>query len=205
MMPIVGADFWLSMGDQTEHAITIRMSMSQSPPMTPLRFTLSKDLVVKAAILSASRYYVRFLLFSLIVSLLVSAFFLFGRSRWELQRELLAAALVALGTFAMALLIIALMRYVIYPFHARRNFRQQKALSDEMSLSWADEAFCYTTGKSRTEMPFANLHGYRASSEIIILYLSDALYYAIPAEAFGDAETFGAFMRKLEKAGVKSR
>jgi hypothetical protein len=168
-----------------------------------MRFTLNEELVVKAATLNSSRNYVRFLWFSIIVGMITSSFFLFSRPTWHLERELVGSVLIVTGTIAIALLFIGLARYVIYPFHARRNFRQQKALSDEMGLSWADKDFIYETGKSRTEMPFANLHGYRASSEIIILYLSDAIYYMVPAEAFGDTVTFGSFKRKLEEAGVK--
>jgi hypothetical protein len=177
--------------------------MSDSPPMTPMRFTLNQDLVVKAATLNSSRYYVRFLWFSIIVGLITSIFFLFSRSTWHLERELLGVVLIVTGTVVIALLLIGLARYVIYPFHARRNFRQQKALSDEMSLSWAGKDFICETGKSRTEMPFSNLHGYRASGEIIILYLSDAIYYMVPIKAFDGTEQSSSFMRALEEACVK--
>jgi hypothetical protein len=171
--------------------------------MTPIRFTLTKELVVKAARLSASRYTIRFLWFALIMGLLVSAFFLFSRPSWNLQRELILVFSIVAGALASALLMIGLMRYWIYPFQARKNFQQQKALSDEMSLSWTDKVFVYTTGKSRTEMPFENLHGYGVSGEIIILYLSDVIYYAVPVDALGDADTVGSFMRRLEEAGLR--
>jgi YcxB-like protein len=177
--------------------------MSESVPMTPISFTLNKELVVKAAALAASRYYIRFLLFALIVGMLTSAFFIVSGSRANLERELLAASLTIMGALTVALLMIGLMRYVIYPLHARRNFRQQKALAEEMNLSWTDEVFIYTSGKSRSEMPFSNLHGYRTSSEIIILYLADTVYHMVPVDAFADTKTLDSFMHKLQQAGVK--
>jgi hypothetical protein len=177
--------------------------MSESVPMTPIRFTLTKELVVKAATLAASRYYIRFLWFALIVGMLTSAFVLLNRPKPNLERELLATFLIIMSTLTIAMLMIGLMRYLIYPFYARRNFQQQKALTEEMSLSWTDEVFIYTSGKSKSEMPFANLHGYRASSEIIILYLADAIYHMVPIEAFGGTEQLGSFMLKLQQASVK--
>jgi hypothetical protein len=179
------------------------VNVSESPSTMPIRFTLTEELAVKAAVLTASRYTIRFLWFALIVGLLTSAFFIVTGARWEPQRALLQAFLTMAGAVVIVLLINLLMRYWIYPFYARRNFRQQKALSEEMSLSWTDKEFLYTTGKSRTEMLFANLHGYRASGEVILLYLSDAIYYVIPVDAFGSIETSGSFMRKLEEAGLR--
>lgn len=177
--------------------------MPESHPLTPIRFTLNQELVVKAAILNSSRYYVRFLCFVAFVGLATSIFFMFRRSTWHLERELLSAFLIVVGTIVVGFMMIALMRYVVYPLHARKNFQQQKALLDEMELSWAADTFFLTTGKSRSEMPFANLHGYGASREIIILYLSDAIYYMVPIAAFESVEMSDQFKRKLEESGVK--
>jgi uncharacterized membrane protein YidH (DUF202 family) len=177
--------------------------MPENDWTTPLRFTLSEELVVKAAKLAASRYQLQFLCFALVVGLLTSAFFLFSRPKWNLERELLQTFLIVASAVAMGLLILGLMRWWVYPSQARKNFRQQKALSEDMSFSWTDTEFRYATGKSRTEMPLENLHGYRASDEIIILYLSDAIYHAIPVDTFGGSEAHAAFMRQLEKAGLR--
>jgi hypothetical protein len=177
--------------------------MSMSTPMTPIRFRLTKVLVVKAATLASSRYYLRFIVFAVIVGLLTSAFFIFRGPGRTFERDVLAVFLTVAGAVIIALLFLALMRYVIYPFYARKNFQQQKALSDEMSLSWTGEVFLYQTGASRTEMPFAHLHGYRASDDIIILYVADAIYFVVPVGAFGDGETVSLFMRRLQQANVR--
>jgi hypothetical protein len=173
--------------------------------MKPVRFTLNEETVVKAAQLSASHFYARLLWFGLGVGLLTSAWFLFSGHNWTLDHALIQVGLTTSGALAFALLVIAFLRYVLYPWYARRNFRQQKALSDEVSLSWTDQNFCFDAGKSRSEMPFANLHGFRTSDDMVLLYLSDAIYHAIPVVAFGGPELHGAFLRALEAAGVRKR
>jgi uncharacterized membrane protein (DUF485 family) len=176
--------------------------MSKTPPTVPICFTLTEALAIKASKLAASRYYVRFLLFAVIIALLVSAFFLFTGPNWSLGRSLVGASMIILGTLGVALILIGLMHTWIYPYFARKNFRQQKALSDEMGVSWSDTTMCYTAGRSRSEMPFANLHGYRASGDVLLLYVSDAIYYMIPVDAFNGAEAFSSFERRLEAAGL---
>jgi hypothetical protein len=173
--------------------------------MQPVRFTLNEELVVKAALLNASRYYARFLVFAMVVALLTSAFFLFSRSDWVVEREVMQALLIIASTLAFALLLHGCLRYWIYPAQARKNFRQQKTLSEAMSLSWTDSVFCYAAGKSQIEMPFSSLHGYRASGEIVLLYHSDVIYQVVPAVAFGGPDAFDGFIRKLEAAGLRRR
>lgn len=168
-------------------------------------FRLTEDLVVQAAVLDASRYSRRLLWFAAFTGVLVSGFFLFVRQEWSFDRALIQIALTVSGSVAVALVLNGLLRFWINPFQARRNFRQQRALSDEMSLSWTETEFCLAAGRSQTAMPFGNLHGYRTSDEMIILYVSDVLYHAFPRQAFSGIEQRRAFMRRLEESGVRRR
>jgi hypothetical protein len=177
--------------------------MSDTDLTSPIRFTLNEELVVKAAQLASSRYYVRFLWFALITGLLTAIFFMFSRGRLDIMRDAIGAVVIVSFALAIATIILILLRYLIYPFYARKNFQQQIILSEEMSLSWTDNVICYAAGKSRTEMPFKNFHGYRASDEIIILYLSDAIYQMIPVNVFGSSEILKIFLGRLEEAGLR--
>jgi hypothetical protein len=168
----------------------------------PVRFKLTEEQGVQAAQLNSLRYAKRFLLFAFVTGVLTSVFFQWSRQAWDPVRDLLAAFLITSGTFVSGLLILGLMYYVVYPFHARKNLRQQNVLSEELSLSWNENDFCYASGKSRTEMPFANLHGYQASSEIILFYRSDAIYHMVPIAAFGSERLAADFLHKLEVAGL---
>ncbi len=173
--------------------------------MTPIRFRLNEELVVKAAVLNAARFRMFYIVLAVAAAIWTAAFTLTGRGIWTWERWALQIGLTLAGTLAITGCLLLLLRHVVFPFEARRNFRQQKALSEEMALSWTDEAFLLDAGKSRTVMPFADLHGYRASRGMILLYVTGALYHLLPSEAFTGPDAHAAFLRKLEDAGVRRR
>jgi hypothetical protein len=179
--------------------------MPENNTITPLRFTLDEAIVIKAALLSVSHQYARLFLFSVVLGVAVSAVFFFQGDVESSNHFLMQAGLTVAATLVIALIVIIALRHWIIPVYARRNFRQQKLLSEESTLSWTDDEISYVTGKSRSEIPFADFHGYRTSDEVIILYLSDAIYHAIPVSAFGEPELRNAFVEKLDNAGVRRR
>jgi YcxB-like protein len=173
--------------------------------MIPMPFKLNEELVVKAAVLNASRFQMFYVVLAVVVSISTAAFTLTGKATWTWERMALQIGLTLAGSLAITGVLLALLRFVACPFQARRNFRQQKSLSEDMALSWTDDAFLLETGKSRTEMPFADLHGFKASDEIVLLYLTNALYLLVPVGAFAGQAQLEAFLRKLREAGVRRR
>jgi hypothetical protein len=173
--------------------------------MTPLRFTLDEAMVVKAARLATTHFYPRLLWLGGIIGLVVSAFFILRQQVWALDRALIQLGLTVAGAMAITGVVILILRHGVVPFEARRNYRQQKGLSDEFSLTWTDADFCLEAGQSRTAMPFTHLHGYRSSDDVIILYHSEMIYHAIPVTAFGGADRRDAFLLQLQQAGVRAR
>ena len=173
--------------------------------MTPLSFTLNEQLVVKAGQLAALHFAPRFLWFGGMIGVTVASYFALLQEVWSAERLLMQFALSIAGGLMMATIVIAILRYGVIPFEARRNFRQQKGLSDAFSLSWTDVGFILEGGMSRTSMPFANLYGFCTSDELIILRHSQMIYNVIPAAAFDSPEMRDAFVQRLVQAGVRRR
>jgi YcxB-like protein len=172
--------------------------------MIPRQFKMTKELVVNAAVLNASRFQIFYVVLAVVVAISTVAFFsLTGKAAWTWERMALQIGLTLAGSLAITVSFLVLLRFVAFPFQARRHFRQQKALSEDMALSWTDEEFLLETGKSQTRMPFADLYGYRTSGEIVLLYLTGALYLLVPVDAFTSLDDHDAFLRKLQDAGVR--
>jgi hypothetical protein len=175
------------------------------PQMTPLRFTLNEQLVVKAAQLAVRHYYPRLLWLGGITGVIMSTFFTLKQQVWTFDRALIQFSLTMAGALALAGLVIAILRYGVVPITARRNFRQQKGLLDTFGLSWTDHDFILEAGQSRTAMPFANLYGFRTSDELTILYHSEMIYHVIPTSTFEGPAMRDAFVQRLMQAGVRRR
>ncbi len=179
------------------------MDTLETSPMTPLRFKLDEPLAIKAAWLNASRYNLRIALFVLTVALLTSAFFVLQGGLRSPERIILQVVLTVGGSGVLGVVVVVLMRAVFLLMQVRKNLRQQKALSEEMQLSWTDDELRYATGKSQTLMPFRDLHGFKASGHVILLYHTDFMYHLVPVAAFGNPELQKALMQRLSSAGVR--
>lgn len=171
--------------------------------MTPVAFTIDETLIVAASRLHLSRYRLRFFAFILICAVIGAMLTLLDRDQGDAGALLIRAAWAMVPTLALGLVLALALHYLFFPFIARRNFRQQKALAEPMLLSWTDDEYCYTTGKSRTVMPFAHLYGYRRSDSLILLYLTNVLYLVVPVAPLRSSATETALVAQLEKAGIR--
>ena len=171
--------------------------------MTPLRFKISEAAMIRAAWLNSSRYNARIAVFTLVVALLVSGIFIAQADHMTIDRIVLQVILTVAGACLIAVIVVWLIRHIVLPMQVRKNLRQQKALSEEMQLSWTQDAFCYAAGQSRTVMAFTDLHGFKVSEDIILLYHSDFLYNLILTDAFGDTGLRGPLIQHLVNAGIR--
>jgi hypothetical protein len=170
--------------------------------MTPLLFRLDEPLIIKAAKLNAARYNMRIFLFILSAALLTVGFLLYQSVHRDLE-GIIVQVLIGVGATFAGCSGTFLLRSFFLTMQARKHLRQQKMLSEEMQLSWTDDEFCYATGKSQTVMPFSSLHGFRASGDVLLLYVSDILYLLVPVAAFGGSGLHEAFIQRLAGAGVR--
>ena len=175
--------------------------MQEHQMMTPLPFRLDEQLLIKSARLNASRYNAHIFWFAVIVAVMLAGVIVYTDRNWTPGRLVLNSA----APLAVAAILTVGLRLIMFPIHARRNLRQQKALSEDMTLSWTDKDFRYSSGKSYTEMPFADLYGYRASPDLILLYRSNQLFHVVPVSAFGDTALTEAFIHRLDENGVQRR
>ncbi len=160
------------------------MNTPETVPMAPLRFRLDEAIFVKAARLNASRYNRRFLWFALILALILTGVYAWDQRQQGAEDILMMSVLIfVVGALAYWSLLVVL-RIILLPIRVRKNLRQQKGLTDEMQLSWTDNEFRYATGKSQTLMPFRDLHGFRASADVILLYRSDLVYHVVSGSRF---------------------
>ena len=171
--------------------------------MTPLCFKISEAAMIRAAWLNASRYNARIALFTLVVALAVSGIFIAQGHHQSIGLMLLQISLTVSGACLIAVIVVWLIRLIVLPMQVRKNLRQQKALSEEMQLSWTQDAFCYAAGQSRTVMAFTDLHGFKVSEDVMLLYHSDFLYNLILTDAFGDIGLRESFIERLVDAGIR--
>ena len=171
--------------------------------MTPLRFKLSEAAMIQAASLNVSRYNARIALFVVVVGLLVSGFFIAEGNHMTIERMLLQITLTVAGASVIAGVLICMLRYAVLPMQVRKNMRQQRALSEEMQLSWTQDALCYASGQSRTVMPFTDLYGFKVSDDVILLYNSSILYHLVPTTVFGETGLREVFIQRLIDAGIR--
>ncbi len=179
--------------------------MDQTDPitMTPLPFTISQKMVVRAALLHLGRYrwyFIGAVTFWVVISVTPV---LMRIGVWDNASILRYAFQNSVITLALSGALFVFFRWVFFPFVAGRNYRQQKAFSQDMRLSWNAQEFCYATGRSQTFAPFTDLYGYRVADDMVLLYLTNVLYMLVPATVFDDAGQKADLIACLDKAGLR--
>ncbi len=53
-------------------------------------------------------------------------------------------------------------------------------------------------------MHSGDLHGFKASSDVILLYHTDFMYHLVPVAAFGGSGLHGSFIQRIAAAGVRT-
>ena len=88
------------------------------------------------------------------------------------------------------LLIVAAPLYMAFaflfwmPYRARRLFRQQKVAHAPASLRFDSVGMESRTSHGHVSIPWSDLHGWKESRHLFLLYHSDALFTPVPKRCF---------------------
>ncbi|WP_164133716.1 YcxB family protein, partial [Stenotrophomonas maltophilia] len=74
------------------------------------------------------------------------------------------------------------------PAQARRNFRQQKALWEEVMLSWSPEGLDVVTASAQAHRAWSHYLKWREIAAHFLIHQTDQLYIIVPKRAFVSAE-----------------
>jgi hypothetical protein len=173
--------------------------------MEPVKITLTDAIAVKAGHLHDKKYALRYFVFVGLAAAIIAAYFLIKGGHASIERILVQLLLTLVGSFFLAGATGGVIYFLISPIFARRNFRQQKMLMQDMTLSWTKDRYLYTAGNSRSDIAFADLHGYRASKELLLFYITENLFHIIPLGDLGNEAHVRDLFETLGAANVKRR
>jgi YcxB-like protein len=98
-----------------------------------------------------------------------------------------------------ALLYLALAFGVGIPYKARRAYKQRKDLQRQCSFSWSNAGLYFSTEGMAGTKPWADYLKWKEGGEVILLYLSDNLYQAIPKRFFASESDLLEFREFLSQ------
>ena len=88
------------------------------------------------------------------------------------------------------------------PVMARRIYKQQRALHDEITVGWDAAGLHTRTGMGDARLPWAAYHRWREDTAVILRYQSDLLFQFIPKRVVTAAQV-GALRGYAAAAGVR--
>lgn len=153
-----------------------------TPAMRPLALTAGSTVALLVAVLAASP----------------AARTVFASNRLALVLE--GALLLAILTLAAVLLA----RGPLWRALARRSLAQRRDLAAPVRWSFDDAALRIATRFTRSEYPWDVVAGWREDAEILLIYLSDHLFHALP-KARIEEDQLEALRIALEGHGVPRR
>jgi hypothetical protein len=95
------------------------------------------------------------------------------------------------------LVYFALYFFVWIPHQMKKLFDQQKLAQTECQMEISDECLVSRASYGESKIPWPSFHKWKATSDMILLYQSDALYHVFPARMFPSPGDFKAFQSIL--------
>ena len=95
---------------------------------------------------------------------------------------------------------LAMIRWRV-PVAARRIYRQQRGLRQEVTLAWTREELAIQTALGQARLPWADYIRWREDRNIVLLFQSDAIFQMLPKRVLSPA-ALGELRACAEAAGV---
>ena len=115
--------------------------------------------------------------------------------------------MMLLGAVLLAALLLALvlaLRRPILRSMARRTLEQRRELATPVRWAFDDKSLRIETRFTRSAFPWDALRGWREDRHVLLVYLSDQLFHAVPKDQVEEAQV-AALRSALESRGVPRR
>ena len=146
------------------------------------------------------------MLAALLLSVLLIALLALSPGTWY-ALTCSAGTLMLLGALFLAatlLVAVLLVRKPVMRSMARRTLEQRRELATPIQWAFDDEALRIETRFTRSQFPWDALAGWREDEHILMVYLFDQLFHAVPKGQVEDAQV-AALRQALESYGVPRR
>lgn len=86
--------------------------------------------------------------------------------------------------------------YLIIPFNARRQFKQNRALRVEMVLSLSEQGIVFKAEAGESKLQWGDVHKWKYSSGIYLLYITSNMFHMVPSRALDDENELSSLLLK---------
>ncbi len=89
--------------------------------------------------------------------------------------------------------------FLIYmPLRGRRSYRQNKALSEPMTVEVRDDGIYLVNTHATGLVPWAHIHRVKSNARIALIYRTSTMYHLIPSRFFDNITDYEAFVRTVK-------
>jgi len=93
---------------------------------------------------------------------------------------------------------LALWFLVFIPWHAKRNYRQYKALSESVSLEVREGGVFFKWSNGEALIPWSHIVKWRHSKTLLLLYPTSNVFHLVPSHFFATSDAFAEFVQVLK-------
>jgi hypothetical protein len=169
--------------------------------------TMREEDLYRGFLLNAANPKARPLMLAIVVllALLIALLAAYPDALYALTCNALTLMLLGAVFLAASLLaIVLLVRRPILRAMARRTLAQRRDLATPVAWSFDDATLRVTTRFTRSEFPWDALRRWREDDHVLLVYLADQLFHAVPKHQVDEAQVT-ALRAALESHGVPSR
>ncbi len=114
------------------------------------------------------------------------------------------AILLAWILVVLVVIIVGIRGFWLKRF-SNRIYKQQRDFHGEVTVNWDDGGFETTTATGTTNLKWAELHAWKRTDKMLLLYRSEAMFHFLPLNIPGISDAANEMVEHLIANGVKAR
>jgi hypothetical protein len=173
--------------------------------VTPVRFTLTDDLLIDAARLHNKGKWPRFGVIYGVSAAMIGILLAFASGDHSARATLEGIAFLGGAALATSIIMFFVTRYWTIPRRVKRALSHFDPADLLWEVGWNETHLQVQTGDGHSSVKFSRLAGWKPSPFFLLVYRTDESYYVFPRAAFDEAGALDALIDKLRAASVLER
>jgi len=91
--------------------------------------------------------------------------------------------------------------FLIIPFNAKRQYKQNRALRSEMSMHLSEQGVGFKAETGESKLQWSDIHKWKYAKDMYLLYITSNMFYMVPSRALTNQTALANLL--VEQIGPK--
>jgi hypothetical protein len=86
--------------------------------------------------------------------------------------------------------------YLLIPFNAKRQYKQQRALRNEISMALSVQGINFESESGESKLQWEDIHKWKKGKGVFLLYITSNMFHIVPSRALSNENELSILLTK---------